>query len=98
MYQRIAEINADVYQLGNRHARGTESAIEENTTRDVVFAVPFLITPIVVAGFADDVQALSSVSVYAISTTGFTIVVTKPGGGNAIDRDVSWIATTSGNT
>ena len=63
----------------------------------MTFAAPFYVIPVVVAGFADDVQALSSVSVYAVSTEGFTIAVNKPGGGNPITRDVSWIAATSGN-
>lgn len=97
-HKRFHEVYGDILTLGNKHSRGTERDIEENSTRDVTFSAPFVEIPVVVAGFADSVQAKSIVSAYAVSTTGFTIAVSKIGGGNPITRDVSWIATTSGNT
>ncbi|KKK83110.1 hypothetical protein LCGC14_2796670 [marine sediment metagenome] len=97
IFRRFLQIDNEVYQLGNKHSRGTESAIEENTTRDVTFEVPFLVVPAVVVSFADNSAEHSMLSCYSPTTTGFTIRVDRFGAGQAVARDVSWIATTSGN-
>ncbi len=72
---------------------GFESAITENTTRDVTFSSAFTSTPTVVAGFADNSTEISVCSANTVSTTGFTIQITKSGGGAVRDRNVAWIAT-----
>ena len=95
--QRFGEIDDDMYALGNKHSRGIETGITEGSTRDVEFAIPFEIAPVVVVGFADSSTEVSTCSVYDVSETGFTIGVYKVGGGANKDRAVSWIATTSGN-
>ena len=95
--KRFGELDVEMYDLGNKHSRGTELAIEEDTTRDVTFASPFYVIPVVVAGFADNSTEISACTAYNVTTVGFRIGVRKSGGGAVIDRDVSWIATTSGN-
>ena len=76
---------------------GLESAISENATRVVAFATPFSSTPNVVVNFADASAEISVVAAHTVSTTGFTIAVTKSGGGGSANRDVAWIATDAGN-
>lgn len=76
---------------------GFESAIAENSTRDVVFATAFLSNPDVVVNFADNSSEISVIAAHTVSTTGFTIAVTKSGGGGSTSRDVYWIAADAGN-
>ena len=76
---------------------GFESAIPENATRVVAFATPFSSTPDVVVNFADTSVEVSVIAAHTVSTTGFTIAVTKSGGGGSASRDVAWIATDAGN-
>lgn len=76
---------------------GLESAIPENATRVVAFVTPFSSTPDVVVNFADASIEISVVAAHTVSTTGFTIAVTKSGGGGSANRDVAWIATDAGN-
>ena len=98
MHKRLAAYGEDVVNLANKHSRGIETGITEDSTRDVEFAIPFKIAPVVVVGLADDEVELSVCSAFDVSETGFTIGVYKVGGGANKDRTVSWIATTSGNT
>lgn len=76
---------------------GFESAITENSTRAVTFPTAFTGTPDVVCGFADSSSEISVCAAHTVSTTGFTIAVTKSGGGGSQNRDVAWIATDAGN-
>lgn len=76
---------------------GFESAITENTTRAVTFVTAFTAAPDVVVGFADASAEISVCAAHTVSTTGFTILVTKSGGGGSASRDVTWIATDAGN-
>jgi len=77
---------------------GEEAAITENTSRGVTFATAFVSTPVVIVGFADSSTQISVVAAHTVSTTGFTILVTKSGGGGSANRDVAWIATDAGNS
>ena len=76
---------------------GFESAITEGTERTVTFATAFASTPDVICEFADSSAEISVVSAHTVSTTGFTIKVTKSGGGGAANRDVYWVASDAGN-
>jgi hypothetical protein len=76
---------------------GNETGITENTTRAVTFTTSFSATPNVVVGFSDNSAEISVVSAHTVSTTGFTILVTKSGGGGSANRDVAWVATDAGN-
>lgn len=76
---------------------GFESGISENSTRGVTFNTAFASTPNVVVSLADNSDEISIAQVHSESTTGFTILVTKSGGGGSANRDVSWIATDAGN-
>ena len=77
---------------------GMETAIQEGTTRAVVFATAFASVPDVVVGFADDSGEISVCKAFSPTTTGFTIGIEKSGGGAAKNRDVAWMATDTGNT
>jgi len=76
---------------------GFESGISENSTRGVTFNTAFASAPNVVVSLADSSSEISIVHVSGASTTGFTIEVTKSGGGGSASRNVSWIATDAGN-
>ena len=76
---------------------GNETAIAENTTRAVSFTTAFSATPNVVVNFSDTSSEISVCAAHTVSTTGFTILVTKSGGGGSANRDVSWIATDAGD-
>lgn len=76
---------------------GFELAVTENSTRFVPFATAFASTPDVVVNFADNSAEISVVAAHTVSTTGFTIAITKVGGGGSSNRDVYWIATDAGN-
>ncbi len=76
---------------------GRESAITEGSTRAVAFVTPFAATPHIVVGFGDTSGEDSDVSAISETVNGFTIQVTKQGGGPARNRDVHWIATDAGN-
>ena len=77
---------------------GFESAIAENSTRVVSFTTAFSSAPNVVVSCADASTEISVAAAHTVSTTGFTIAVTKVGGGGSNNRDVAWIATDAGNT
>ncbi len=76
---------------------GFEAAIAENSTRVVTFNTEFAAIPAVVVSFADSSSEISVIAVHTVSVGGFTIAVTKSGGGGSASRDVSWIAIVAGN-
>lgn len=76
---------------------GNETGIVEGATRAVSFTTAFSATPNVVVGFSDNSTQISVCSAHTVSTTGFTIMVVKSGGGGNASRDVSWIATDAGD-
>jgi hypothetical protein len=76
---------------------GFESAVTEGSTRAVTFTTDFAATPDVVVNFADSSTEISVIAAHTVSTTGFTIQVTKSGGGGSANRDVYWMATDAGN-
>ena len=77
---------------------GFEGAIQEGTSRAVVFPTAFVSVPNVVVGFADNSGEISVPRAHSVTTAGFTIGVEKSGGGAAKNRDVAWVATDAGNT
>ncbi len=76
---------------------GFESAVTEGGTRAVTFNTAFAATPDVVVSFADSSAEISVLAAHTVSVSGFTITVTKSGGGGSANRDVAWIATDAGN-
>ena len=76
---------------------GKESVIPEGATRTITFVTPFVATPHVVVGFGDTSTEDSGCSAVLPTVNGFTIQVTKMGGGASKNRDVFWVATSAGN-
>ena len=76
---------------------GNETTITEGGSRSVTFTTAFSATPNVVVGFSDNSTQISVCSAHTVSTSGFTIMVVKSGGGGNSNRDVSWIATDAGD-
>ncbi len=76
---------------------GFESAVAEGGTRSVTFNTVFAATPDVVVSFADSSAEISVLAAHTVSVSGFTITVTKSGGGGSANRDVAWVATDAGN-
>ena len=76
---------------------GVELAITEGGSSFVTFNSAFSSTPNVVVSCADNSTQLTFAYAHTVTTTGFTILVIKSGGGGNVNRDVAWIATDAGN-